>query len=112
MVCYILFSQQAEVDFSVILESMKVITNWLQMNMRKIDDSLRRYVVSQDCKVGRHVLVSSTAQVEETGDEEAPDGLQVEQVLEKQTSGGNTLEAQNKKGQGKNKGKKSKKGKR
>ena len=89
--------------------------------MQKIGDFLRRYVMSQEWKV-RQMLVlecSSTAQLgeTETGDEKnhdeeaGNDALQVEPVLEKQTSGGSTQEAKNKKGQGKNKGKKGKKGK-
>ena len=119
MVCYIRFSQQEKMELSVFKKSVLVATKWLRSNARKIDDSLRRYVMSQDCKVG-HMLVSecsSTAQVEETGDkknhdEEAGDALQVQQVLEKQTSGGSTQEAKTKKGKGKNKGKKGgKKGK-
>ena len=119
MVCSILFIKQEKPEFSVLIKSVLDATNWLQSNVWKIDDSLRRYVMSQDCKVG-HMLVSecsSTAQVEETSDkknhdEEAGDALQVEQLLEKQTSGGSTKEAKTKKGKGKDKGKKGgKKGK-
>ena len=76
--------------------------------MQKIDDFLRRYVMSQEWKV-RQMLVlecSSTAQLgeTETGDEKnhdeeaGNDALQVEPVLEKQTSGGSPQEAKKRKG--------------
>ena len=96
MDCYILFSQQ-EVEYSVFIKSVALATYWLQSNMLKIDDFLRRYVMSQGWKVKQMLVLefSNTSQVGETKigneknhDEEAgDDALQVEPVLENQTSG-------------------------
>ncbi|PWA50601.1 uvrD-like Helicase, ATP-binding domain, P-loop containing nucleoside triphosphate hydrolase [Artemisia annua] len=111
-----MFYSRQEAEIPDIRKRMEVAFDWLQSNRPKIDDFLKRTIT----------------QVEEIGDkknqdEETGDTLQVEPMLEKQTSGGNTQEAKNKKGKddnaqgdnnkrnnnkGKNsKGKKGKKGK-
>ncbi|PWA55756.1 uvrD-like Helicase, ATP-binding domain, P-loop containing nucleoside triphosphate hydrolase [Artemisia annua] len=127
-------ASRQEAEIPDIMKRMEVAIDWLQSNRPKIDDFLKRYAMSQESKAVQMVVPESsiTTQVEETGDkknqdEETGDALQVEPMLEKQTSGGNTQDAKNKKGKddntkgdnnkgnnnkGKNsKGKKGKKGK-
>ncbi|GJV30684.1 hypothetical protein Tco_1387132 [Tanacetum coccineum] len=66
--------QKAEIQD--IMEMMEMVVGWLQSNRTKIDDFLKRYAMSQELKVVQTV---------------------VELMLEKQTSGGNTQEAKDKK---------------
>ena len=96
-----MYEEQAKADFDVWHDTPEVKSllpfkkqlSWLQSNMLKIDDFLRRYVMSQEWKV-RQMLVlecSNTPQVgeTETGDEKnhdeeaGDDALQVEPVLER-----------------------------
>ncbi|GJX16086.1 pentatricopeptide repeat-containing protein [Tanacetum coccineum] len=92
------------------MERMEMVVGWLQSNRPEIDDLLRRYAMSRELKAVQMVELESTTttQVEGTGDknnqdEETGDASQVELMLEKQTTGGNTQEAKDKKkGKGNN----------
>lgn len=126
-----MFYSRQEAEIPDIMKKMEVAIDWLQSNRPNIDDFLKRYAMSQESKAGQMIVPesSTTTQVgdKKKQDEETGDTLQVEPMLEKQTSGGNTQEAKNKKGKddntkgdnnkgnnnkGKNsKGKKGKKGK-
>jgi hypothetical protein len=104
-----MFYSRQEADIPDIMKRMEVAIDWLQSNRPKIDDFLKRYAMSQESKAGQMVVPesSTTTQVEEISDkknqdEKTGDTLQVEPMLEKQTSGGNTQEAKKKKGKDEN----------
>ncbi|PWA64729.1 uvrD-like Helicase, ATP-binding domain, P-loop containing nucleoside triphosphate hydrolase [Artemisia annua] len=85
-------ASQQEAEIPDIIKRMEVAIDWLQSNGPKIDDFLKRYA-------GHESGVEGWANGDKKNqDEETGDTLQVEPMLEKQTSGGNTQEAKNKKG--------------
>ncbi|GKA54778.1 hypothetical protein Tco_0753727 [Tanacetum coccineum] len=80
-------ASREKAEITDIMERIEMAVGWLQSNRPKIDDFLKHYAMSD----------------KKNQDEETGDTSQVELMLEKQTSGGNTQEAKDKKkGKGNN----------